>query len=300
MTTAFAQPRVPVIDGLGAIADRYDVVLCDIWGVLHNGRESFRPASDALVAFRKRGGAVVLVSNAPRPSPPIREQVIGLGVSPDAFDAVVTSGDVTIGLIAERGAAPVHHIGPARDLSLFDAAAELGGARPRLVPAEQASYILCTGLFDDEVETPDHYAAALSAFAARRLPFVCANPDLIVHRGKDLIYCAGALAQAYETLGGEVVYAGKPHAPIYQAALAAAAAARGAPVERPRVLAIGDAMRTDVAGAAGQGLDALFVTSGIHREDLHGEAAAAAADPLHSLFAREKLRPIAAAYALAP
>ncbi len=255
MTTAFAEPRVPVIDGLGAIADRYDVLLCDIWGVLHNGRQSFRPASDALVAFRKRGGAVVLVSNAPRPSPPIREQVIGLGVSPDAFDAVVTSGDVTIGLIAERGDAPVHHIGPERDLSLLDAAAQLSGARPRLVPAEDASYILCTGLFDDEVETPDHYAERLGAFAARRLPFVCANPDLIVHRGKELVYCAGALAQAYEDLGGEAVYAGKPHAPIYKAALAAAAAARGAPVERSRVLAIGDAMRTDVAGAAGQGFE---------------------------------------------
>ena len=155
-------------------------------------------------------------------------------------------------------------------------------------------------MFDDEVETPAHYADRLGAFAARRLPFICANPDLIVHRGRELIYCAGALAEAYEALGGETIYAGKPHAPIYAAALAAAGAARGAPVDRSRVLAIGDAMRTDVAGAAGQGLDALFVTSGIHREDLHGEAAAAVADPLHSLFAREKLRPVAAAYALAP
>jgi ribonucleotide monophosphatase NagD (HAD superfamily) len=142
MITASAEPRVPVVDGLGAIADRYDVVLCDIWGVLHNGQESFRPASDALVAFRKRGGTVVLVSNAPRPSPPIHQQVLSLGVSPDAFDAVVTSGDVTIALIAERGAAPVHHIGPQRDLTLFDAAAKLSGTRPRLVGAEEASYIL--------------------------------------------------------------------------------------------------------------------------------------------------------------
>ncbi len=136
--------------------------------------------------------------------------------------------------------------------------------------------------------------------AARRLPLICANPDLIVHRGQELLYCAGALADAYEALGGETVYAGKPHAPIYAAALAAAAAARGAPVNLARVLAIGDAMRTDIAGAASQGIDALFVTSGIHRDDLHGQAAAAVADRLHSLFAREKLRPVAAAYALAP
>jgi HAD superfamily hydrolase (TIGR01459 family) len=300
MITTSAEPRVPVVDGLGAIADRYDVVLCDIWGVLHNGKESFRPASDALVAFRRRGGTVVLVSNAPRPSPPIRQQVISLGVSPDAFDAVVTSGDVTIGLIAERGAAPVHHIGPQRDLTLFEAAAKLSGVRPRLVGADEASYILCTGLFDDEVETPADYADRLGAMAARRLPFICANPDLIVHRGRELLYCAGALADAYEALGGETVYAGKPHAPIYAAALAAAGAARGAPVNLARVLAIGDAMRTDIAGAASQGIDALFVTSGIHRDDLHGEAAAAVADRLHSLFTREKLRPVAAAYTLTP
>jgi HAD superfamily hydrolase (TIGR01459 family) len=293
--------HVPVIEGLGAIADRYDAILCDIWGVLHNGRESFRPASDALVAFRKRGGVVVLVSNAPRPSPPIRDQVLKLGVSPDAFDAIVTSGDVTIELIAQRGVAPVHHIGPGRDLSLFEAAAERSGVQPVFAGVEEASYVLCTGLFDDEVETPADYADRLAAMAARSLPFICANPDLIVHRGGVEIYCAGALAQAYEAIGGQAIYAGKPYAPIYNAALLAAGEARGAPVERSRVLAIGDAMRTDIAGALAQGLDAFFITSGIHRHELHGEAAtAAAADALHGLFSRENLRPVAAAYALAP
>ncbi len=293
-------PRVPLIEGLSAVADRYDAILCDIWGVLHNGRQSFRPASDALVAFRRRGGAVVLVSNAPRPSAPIYKQVLRLGVSPDAFDAIVTSGDVAIGLIAERAAAAVHHIGPGRDLSLFEAAAARTGERPVLVGLEEASYVLCTGLFDDTVETPDDYAERLSAMAARGLTFVCANPDLVVHRGADLIYCAGALAQAYEALGGKAIYAGKPHAPIYDAALAAAGAALAAPLARSRVLAIGDAMRTDIAGAAGQGLDALFVTAGIHREALHGSGAAAVDEELQSLFARESLRPIAAMHALAP
>jgi HAD superfamily hydrolase (TIGR01459 family) len=300
MTTPPPASRVPLIEGLSAIADRYDAVLCDIWGVLHNGRQAFPPASDALVAFRRRGGAVVLISNAPRPSAWIRPQVVGLGVSPDAFDAIVTSGDVTIGLIAERGAAPVHHIGPKRDLALFEAAAAEAGARPVLVGLEQASYVLCSGLFDDRIETPDDYAERLSAMAARRLTLICANPDLVVHRGADLIYCAGALAQAYEALGGEAIYAGKPHAPIYHAALAAAGAARRAPLKRSRVLAIGDAMRTDIAGAAGQGLDALFVAAGIHRDALHGSGAAAAEDKLQSLFRREKLRPIAAMRELTP
>ncbi len=214
MTTLAPASRVPLIEGLSAIADRYDAVLCDIWGVLHDGRQAFPPASDALVAFRRRGGAVVLLSNAPRPNAAIRPQVIRLGVSPDAFDAIVTSGDVTIALIAERGAAPVHHIGPRRDLALFEAAAARAGARPVLVGLEEASYVLCTGLFDDTVESPDDYAERLSALAARGLTLICANPDLVVHRGADLIYCAGALAQAYEALGGETIYAGKPHAPI--------------------------------------------------------------------------------------
>lgn len=294
MTTTSPAARVPIIDGLSAIADRYDAILCDIWGVLHNGREAFRPASDALVAFRRRGGAVVLVSNAPRPNASICQQVLRLGVLPDAFDAIVTSGDVAIGAIAERVTAPVHHIGPKRDLSLFEAAAVRAGARPILVSLEEAAYVMCTGLFDDTVETPDDYAKRLRAMAARGLTLICANPDLVVHRGADLIYCAGALAQAYEALGGKTIYAGKPHAPIYHAALKVAGAALKAPLARSRVLAIGDAMRTDIAGAMSQGLDALFVTAGIHRDALHGSDASVADEELQSLFAREKLWPVAA------
>ena len=298
MNSELAAETIPLIDGLGALAGRYDAILCDIWGVLHNGRESFRPASDALVAFRRQGGSVILVSNAPRPNTPIREQVLALGVAPDAFDAIVTSGDVTIGLIAERGDAPVHHIGPERDLSLFEAAAARTGARPRLVGPEAASYVLCTGLFNDERETPADYAGRLAALAARRLPFVCANPDLVVHRGAVVIYCAGALAEAYEAIGGQAIYAGKPHAPIYEAALARIAAVRGGRIERARVLAIGDALRTDLAGAAAMGLDALFVADGIHRDELDGPGAAPGA--LERLFAPPAPRPIAAIRALAP
>jgi len=298
--TSPAASRVPLIDGLGVVADRYDAILCDVWGVLHNGRQAFGPASEALIAFRRRGGAVVLITNAPRPNPPIRDQAIRFGVSPDAFDAIVTSGDVTIDLIAERGAAPVYYIGPERDLALVEAAAAKSGERPRLVGLDEASYALCTGPFDDRRETPDDYAERLRAMAARRLTMVCANPDLVIHRGADLVYCAGALAQAYEALGGETIYAGKPHAPIYRAALAAAAAARGAPIATSRVLAIGDALRTDIAGAAAQGFDALFVAAGIHRDALRGADASAADAALQRLFAREKVRPIAAMRELTP
>jgi HAD superfamily hydrolase (TIGR01459 family) len=289
------------ISGLGEISDRYDAILCDIWGVLHNGVASFAPASKALTSFRRRGGAVVLITNAPRPSPPIRRQVLKLGVPAEAFDAIVTSGDVTIGLMQEQAGDRVLHIGPERDLSLFDAAAEATGARPRLLALEDAEYALCTGLRHDESETPADYEPELRAMAARAMTMICANPDIVIHRGERLIYCAGALAGRYEELGGKVIYAGKPHPPIYDRALALAERARGAAVDKSRVLAIGDGMTTDVAGAARACLDALFVTGGIHRS-LHGETPGSPADPigLQRLYEECALWPIAAIPALRP
>ena len=289
------------ISGLGEISDRYEAILCDIWGVVHNGVASFAPASEALVSFRRRGGAVVLITNAPRPFPPVKRQVLKLGVSPEAFDGIVTSGDVTIGLMERQAGDQVLHIGPERDLSLFDAAEEANGARPRLVSLEDAQYALCTGLRHDETETVDDYESELSAMAARGMPMICANPDIIIHRGDTLIYCAGALARRYEELGGSVVYAGKPYAPIYDLALAVAERARGAPVDRRCALAIGDGMKTDIAGAAKSGLDALFVTGGIHRS-VHGTMPKSPADPLElrRLYNENDLWPVAAIPQLRP
>lgn len=293
-------PATRRILALSEISDRYDAILCDVWGVLHNGRESFRPASDALVAFRERGGAVVLITNAPRPSAPIREQVLGFGISPRAFDSIVTSGDVTVALIAAREGQRVHHIGPGRDLSLYEAAATLTGRKPHLTSLDEAEYVMCTGLFNDDVETPADYEDMLRGMAARGLPFICANPDIVVHRGETLVYCAGALARRYEELGGVTIYAGKPYAPIYKAALAAAETALGRPLSPSRVLAVGDGMRTDVAGAANQGIDVLFVSAGIHQDDIHVGAAADEGARLDALFAREGVTPYAASRALAP
>ncbi|MGA2792913.1 MAG: TIGR01459 family HAD-type hydrolase [Roseiarcus sp.] len=285
---------VPLIAGLSEIAARYDVALSDIWGVVHNGRESFPAATHALARFRRRGGAVILITNAPRPGEPIRAQLDELKVPSEAYDGIVTSGDVTMELIAARGSAPVHHIGPPRDLSLFEGAAKLSRAPPPpLVPLERADYVLCTGLFDDRVEAPADYDAILGAMLARRLTFICANPDLVVQRGDQLIYCAGALAERYEQMGGPAIYAGKPYPPIYAQALSMAGALRGQSIDDARVLAIGDAMRTDVAGAARRGIDILFVTGGIHREDLHGNATLEAA-ALAQFSARHGLWPTAA------
>jgi HAD superfamily hydrolase (TIGR01459 family) len=289
------------ISGLGEISDRYDAILCDIWGVVHNGVASFALASEALHSFRRRGGSVVLITNAPRPSSPVERQVLRLGVPPEAFDAIVTSGDVTIGLMERQTGDRVVHIGPERDLSLFDAAEEATGARPRLVSLEEAQYALCTGLRNDAAETPDDYEAELRAIAARGMPMICANPDIIIHRGETLVYCAGALARRYEQLGGSVIYAGKPHGPIYDRALALAEQARGGPIEKPRVLAIGDGMRTDILGATRAGLDALFVTGGIHRS-LHGETPDSPADvvELQRLYDGNEAWPVAAIPVLRP
>jgi HAD superfamily hydrolase (TIGR01459 family) len=289
------------IAGLSEISDRYDLILCDIWGVLHNGVASFAQASEALMSFRRRGGAVILISNAPRPSPPIARQVLKLGVSPDAFDAVVTSGDVTIGLMEQQSGDQVLHIGPERDLSLFEAVAETTGARARLVSLDHAQYALCTGLRNDETETLEDYEPELRAMAIRDMAMICANPDIVIHRGDTLIHCAGALARRYEELGGSVVYAGKPYAPIYDRALALAEQIRGAPIEKPRVLAIGDGMRTDIAGAARTGLDVLFVTGGIHRS-LHKETLDSPADPieLQHLYDENAVWPVAAIPVLRP
>jgi HAD superfamily hydrolase (TIGR01459 family) len=284
------------ISRLAEIADDYDVIFCDVWGVVHNGVAAFPPASEALVSFRRRGGTVVLITNAPRPQAPIRRQMLRLGVSPDAFDDVTTSGEVTVNMIAERIDQPVLHIGPPRDLSLFEAAGEMAGRPPLRVQLEEASYAVCTGLRDDRIETPSDYEPELRAVVARGFPMICANPDLVIHRGDALVYCAGSLAVRFEAVGGSVVYAGKPHPAIYRLALALAEKARGGPVDPRRVLAVGDNMKTDIVGAGRMGIDALFVTHGVHRDVLHGHSTGGPADvdALRRLYEAHSLWPIAA------
>lgn len=263
------------IAGLAEIADRYDAVICDVWGVIHNGREAFRPACDALVNFADQRGPVVLLSNAPRPAAAVVPQLLALGVPGEAWQAFVTSGDATRALLNQRAPGPAWVVGPARDEALFE-----GIALDRSGPQE-AAFIACTGLFDDETETPDDYRDALEVAARRGLEMICANPDRVVQRGDQLVYCAGALADVYESLGGKVIMAGKPYAPVYDMALAEASRILGRPVDRSRVLCIGDGMATDIKGANGQDLDCLFVLGGIHGAELGGDAAA--------LLAREGL-----------
>lgn len=270
-----ATPPVPeaeigrIVGGLSELAGGYDVILCDVWGVLHNGLSCHAEAATALTRFRDGGGTVVLITNAPRPNPPVLAQMTTIGVPQAAYDAVVTSGDVTLASIMRRGGAPLYHIGPPRDLALFAAITDLGGSPPPLTDLPSADYVVATGLFEEETDTPEMYDPILQVMHGRGMAMICANPDLVVHVGDSLRYCAGAVADRFARRGGEVIYAGKPHAPIYEAALGLAGSTRGEAVDRSRVLAIGDALRTDVAGAVLQGLDVLFVTAGIHRDESH-------------------------------
>lgn len=251
----------PIWTTIEPVFSRYQVIFCDIWGVLHNGRAAWPLASDILTRFRAQGGKVVLVSNAPRLGAFVPELLQHWGVKPSAWDAIVTSGDVTRRLIEGRGEAPFLHIGPARDQSLLD------GLSGRKVEVQEAAYVICSGLYNDEVETPEDYRALLAQAYDRKLEMICANPDLIVERGNSMIYCAGAIAKAYEDLGGVALYAGKPHAPIYHEALRVGEGLCGHPVDLAKILAIGDAFMTDVAGAVAFGVDCVLIARGIHSED---------------------------------
>jgi HAD superfamily hydrolase (TIGR01459 family) len=255
----------PIIDHFAPLADHYDVVLSDVWGVVHNGAAATPEACDALARFRANGGTVVLITNAPRPGEVVARITLDrFGVPHAAYDGIVSSGDVTRALIVARAGQRLLHIGPSRDLGIFE------GLDAPIVALESADYAVCSGLTDDTVETPQDYHELIERMRARALTMICANPDVVVERGHELVYCAGAIADLYAAAGGEVIYAGKPYRPIYDQALAIARAARGRPVEHHRVVAIGDSVRTDLKGAAAFGIDCVFVTAGIHAEELGG------------------------------
>ena len=277
----------PIIPGFASIASRYDLILCDVWGVVHNGVAAFPEAITALQRVRAQGATVILISNAPRPGVVIRQQLEGMRVPGGAYDTIIASGDVTREELAKRPGVRLYHLGPERDHPNYD------GLDVKLVTLEEAELVVCTGLFDDNKETPDDYRDMLAEIRERGLPMICANPDIVVERGDRLIWCAGALAERYAALGGEVAYAGKPHAPVYQSALALAARIRGSAVARERVLAIGDSVRTDLLGAATQSFDTLFVCGGIHAVEVLNEHGEPVPDRLAHLFAEAGAWPAA-------
>lgn len=267
-----------LVRGLAPLAGGYDVILCDVWGVLHNGLKAFPDAVAALTKFRAKGGTVVLMTNSPNPGRIVEAQLTRLRISRAAYDAIVSSGDITVSLLAARSGSGMFRIGPPEETALLDEVLALRGEVPRLVPLKQAQFVLCTGLVDPWRETPEDYDAILAAMHARKAELICANPDIVVEDGGRLFYCAGAIAERYAASGGKVIQAGKPYAPIYAQALELARGPHKRHIERSRVLVIGDAMHTDIKGAHAQRFDSLFVTSGIHRAELHGSPKQAALD----------------------
>jgi HAD superfamily hydrolase (TIGR01459 family) len=251
-------------ESLRELVTNVDVVLSDIWGVVHNGLESFPEACEALHTYRSRGGTVILITNAPRPADSVQRQLRKLGVADETYDAIVSSGDLTRLYVAEHPGRKMFWLGPERDNSIYR------GLPAVTAPLEEADYIVCTGLYDDETETPEDYRGMMLQARERKLTLVCANPDIVVERGDRLIYCAGAIAELYRELGGEVIFYGKPHRPIYERAMALAGERQGHQIDRRKVLAIGDSVRTDLTGAREFGIDCLFVTRGIHSEEFEG------------------------------
>ena len=278
---------IPILSSISELSCACDAWIVDIWGVMHNGARAYAAAGEACRRFRRGGGIVVLLSNAPRPFRAVVHQLAAVGVDPESYDGGLTSGDVTRGLLEAWSGRSLLHIGPERDKGLFE------GLTARLATPDAAEAIVCSGLWDDSSETPVNYEALFEVLAARRLAMLCANPDLVVERGNKLVYCAGALAALYAQKGGEVIYAGKPHVPIYERTFATLERLAGRALARERILAIGDGIDTDLLGAHRAGLRSLFIASAVH---LPGGLDA---QTLDELFASRPFRPIATLPALA-
>lgn len=268
--TVFDAP--PKLMSLSMLAGDYDGVLCDIWGVLHNGVAAFADAVDALIRYRAQGGIVILITNAPRSNTDIYPQLARLGVPRHAFDAIVTSGDVTAKLVQEQPTAPLFHFGPARDQSILD------GLTNPMVSLNDAKLCLLTGPLDDDIQSVALYEPILAQMRDLAVKMICANPDLVVRSGDRMVICAGSIAQRYAQMGGAVIYAGKPEAAIYDEARSRLSDLAGRDVSKNRILAIGDGLPTDIKGAAQNGFDACFITGGIHSVDFGGVATADAID----------------------
>lgn len=252
------------IQGLSAVIDRYDVLLVDLWGCVHNGVAPFPAAVDALTRARQAGVKVCLLSNGPRRLGPIIERLDEMGVPRACYGDIVTSGEATWSALAapsdafHKGLGPrCFWIGPARDVSAASATVPESGYQ-RVDRLEDADFVVVTGPYENADKIED-YDAALDAALRLKLPMVCANPDLVVHVGEELIICAGLIAERYEAKGGAVSYHGKPYASVYDMCFEKL----GDP-DRARTLGIGDNLRTDVAGAKAVGADALFLAGGIY------------------------------------
>ena len=278
--------EIPILHSIQEIGRNYDAWLVDLWGVLHNGEQAIECAVHACERYRDEGGIVMLLSNAPRPWPSVRQQIEQYGVPSDIDDGIVTSGDVTRAMIAANAGRSFFHLGPDRDIPLFE------GLEVNRVKPEQADIVVLTGLYDDSNETAEDYRNLLLKLLSLELPMICANPDIKVERGEDVIYAAGAIAALYEEMGGQVVYAGKPYRPIYDLAIAKINELAGRDISTKQILAIGDGINTDIKGAIDTGIDPLFIPSGVHVEG-HSPDSPPSSEEIANIFKDKGFRPIA-------
>ena len=282
---------ITYLPGIADLVREYDGFVLDLWGVLHDGTSLYPGVADTMGHLAAAGKSFVMLTNAPRRAWAVSEQMVGMGMPEVLSRPVVSSGEATWRELlawsdpwyADLGRR-CYHIGPERDENLFD-----GLDIERVDVIENADIILNTGPWHDDERVAD-YEGRLSTGAQRDLPMICANPDLQVIRGGKRIICAGALGQRYEELGGKVRYFGKPHASIYEYCFEHLSG-----VGRRRILAIGDSLRTDIAGASAVGIDSVLVIGGIHAEEL-GVTNDATCGPheIARLCAREGLSPVAA------
>lgn len=251
-----------IIEALSDVSSQYEALFVDLWGCVHNGREAFPEAVAALQQYRKSGGIVVMLTNAPRHRTSVAEQLAILGVPTDAYDTITTSGDsaraaMYRGVVGEK----VFYIGETRDQTFFDPLSIIKDpVEITQVPLDEAEGIVCTGPFDPLAD-PAELRPQLLLAKTKGLKLLCANPDIVVDRGETREWCAGAVAALYTEMGGESLYFGKPHPPIYD--LARRRLAQIAKVPDDRILCIGDGLHTDVSGAMGEDLDVIFITGGL-------------------------------------
>lgn len=279
--------EITILHSVEEIGRNYDAWLVDLWGVMHNGESAIESAILACNRYREEGGIVMLLSNAPRPWPSVRRQIAGYGVPSDIDDGMVTSGDVTRAMVAANTGRSFFHLGPERDITVFE------GLEVNRVKLEQADIVVLTGLYDDSNETAEDYRQILTDIKDRDLPMICANPDIKVERGEEVIYAAGAIAALYEELGGNVAYAGKPHRPIYDLAMAKINELAGRDISAGQILAIGDGINTDIKGAIEAGIDPLFIPSAVHVEG-HNADKTLSSSEIATIFEGKGFKPIAA------
>jgi HAD superfamily hydrolase (TIGR01459 family) len=282
-----------LIASLAEISAPYDVLYCDLWGCLHNGKTLFPEAVAALQAFRRKGGAVVLLTNAPRTRHAVKRRLDQMGLPDDAYDAIAASGDATqVAMLQGAAGRKLWHLGPGKDEDLFTMIPDWLRDQPPIerVSLDEAEGIICTGPFDEFTETPEDYRARFLFAKARGLKMLNANPDLVVDFGDRRIYCSGALAQLYDEMGGEVLSFGKPHPPVYDFARSQMAAL-GISYDNDAVLAIGDGVRTDIRGAQAEGIDAIFVTGGLEADRFGDDPVQPDEAQLQAWLASEDLHP---------